>query len=190
MTRQIRRRKALQLSAASALAAGTGGLAGILASGRAPAYAQATDDALAALGRFRAGIRPAAQGRDRQAVRKGPGHEADGRNDQRQRHPGAHHRGDPVRHRPRHLHGTQQLAAALCRELRRCQRRGRGARQGAGRLLRHLQGRRNRRRQVDRRALVHRRRPRRLSQILACRGRFAEWLSRRPGTTTALSARS
>jgi ABC-type glycerol-3-phosphate transport system substrate-binding protein len=39
--KQIRRRKALQLSGASALAAGTGGLAGILASGRAPAYAQA-----------------------------------------------------------------------------------------------------------------------------------------------------
>ena len=38
---QIRRRKTLQLSAAGALAAGTGGLAGILASGRAPAYAQA-----------------------------------------------------------------------------------------------------------------------------------------------------
>jgi ABC-type glycerol-3-phosphate transport system substrate-binding protein len=37
---QIRRRKTLQLSAASALAAGTGGLAGILATGRAPAYAQ------------------------------------------------------------------------------------------------------------------------------------------------------
>ena len=37
---RIRRRKTLQLSAASALAAGTGGLAGILASGRAPAYAQ------------------------------------------------------------------------------------------------------------------------------------------------------
>jgi ABC-type glycerol-3-phosphate transport system substrate-binding protein len=38
---KIHRRKTLQLSAASALAAGTGGLAGILASGRAPAYAQA-----------------------------------------------------------------------------------------------------------------------------------------------------
>jgi ABC-type glycerol-3-phosphate transport system substrate-binding protein len=38
--KRIRRRNALQLSAASALAAGTGGLAGILASGRAPAYAQ------------------------------------------------------------------------------------------------------------------------------------------------------
>src|SRR6202142_3387423 len=38
---KIRRRKALQLSGASALAATTGGLAGILATGRAPAYAQA-----------------------------------------------------------------------------------------------------------------------------------------------------
>src|SRR4051794_20317129 len=37
---QIRRRKTLQLSAASALAAGSGGLAGILSSGRAPAYGQ------------------------------------------------------------------------------------------------------------------------------------------------------
>src|SRR3984885_10764185 len=37
---QIRRRKALQLSAGSAVAASTGGLAGILATGRAPAYAQ------------------------------------------------------------------------------------------------------------------------------------------------------
>src|SRR3954454_275557 len=38
---QIRRRKTLQFSAAGALAASTGGLAGILASGRDPAYAQA-----------------------------------------------------------------------------------------------------------------------------------------------------
>ncbi len=37
---KIRRRKALQLSAAGTLTAATGGLAGILASGRAPAYAQ------------------------------------------------------------------------------------------------------------------------------------------------------
>ncbi|HZK90926.1 MAG TPA: extracellular solute-binding protein [Stellaceae bacterium] len=37
---QIHRRRLLQLSGAGAVAAGTGGLAGILASGRAPAYAQ------------------------------------------------------------------------------------------------------------------------------------------------------
>ncbi len=42
------------------------------------------DDALAPLGRFRPRFRPASQGRDRQAVRKRSGHEAHGRNDQRQ----------------------------------------------------------------------------------------------------------
>jgi ABC-type glycerol-3-phosphate transport system substrate-binding protein len=39
---QIRRRRLLQLSGASAAAAATGGLVGILASGRAPAYGQTT----------------------------------------------------------------------------------------------------------------------------------------------------
>jgi len=39
---KIHRRRLLQLSGAGAVAAGTGGLAGILASGRAPAYGQAT----------------------------------------------------------------------------------------------------------------------------------------------------
>src|SRR5213082_3749407 len=39
---RIDRRRFVQLSGAGALAAGTGGLAGILASGRAPAFAQGT----------------------------------------------------------------------------------------------------------------------------------------------------
>src|SRR6202021_117361 len=39
---QNHRRRLLQLAGAGAVAAGTGGLAGILASGRAPAYGQAT----------------------------------------------------------------------------------------------------------------------------------------------------
>src|SRR3984893_2810704 len=39
---RIDRRRVLRLSGAGALAAGTGGLAGILASGRAPAFAQGT----------------------------------------------------------------------------------------------------------------------------------------------------
>src|SRR3984893_6359548 len=39
---RIDRRRVLRLSGAGALAAGSGGLAGILASGRAPAYAQGT----------------------------------------------------------------------------------------------------------------------------------------------------
>src|ERR1700691_1606985 len=38
--RRVDRRRFLQLSGAGAVAAGTGGLAGILASGRAPAYGQ------------------------------------------------------------------------------------------------------------------------------------------------------
>ena len=39
---RINRRSLLRLSGAGAIAAGSGGLAGILASGRAPAYAQTT----------------------------------------------------------------------------------------------------------------------------------------------------
>ena len=66
MTR-INRRRFTQLSGAGALAAGTGGLAGILASGRAPAYGQTADGSLAALGRFRAGLRRAAEGPDRRS---------------------------------------------------------------------------------------------------------------------------
>ena len=42
MTNRIDRRSLLRLSGAGAIAAGSGGLAGILASGRAPAYAQTT----------------------------------------------------------------------------------------------------------------------------------------------------
>ncbi len=42
MTQYTSRRRFLQVSSAGAVAAGTGGLAGILASGRAPAYAQGT----------------------------------------------------------------------------------------------------------------------------------------------------
>src|SRR5215813_15516698 len=39
---RIDRRRLLKLSGAGAVAAGTGGLAGVIASGRAPAYAQAS----------------------------------------------------------------------------------------------------------------------------------------------------
>jgi multiple sugar transport system substrate-binding protein len=40
--KRIDRRRVLQLSGAGAVSAATGGLAGILASGRAPAFAQGT----------------------------------------------------------------------------------------------------------------------------------------------------
>ena len=49
---RIDRRRLLKLSGAGAAAAASGGLAGILASGRAPAYAQQAKCALAALVRL------------------------------------------------------------------------------------------------------------------------------------------
>ena len=66
----------------------------------------------------------------------------------------------------------QQLAAALRRKRGRRRRRGRGDRQGAGRLLRRLQAGRHGRQQVDRRAVDGRRRADRLSQILVRGGRL------------------
>jgi hypothetical protein len=42
MMRRIHRRRLLQLSGTAAVAAATGGLAGMFAVGRAPAYAQGT----------------------------------------------------------------------------------------------------------------------------------------------------
>ena len=47
------------------------------------------DRALAALGRFRASLRPAAQGPDHGRMPKGDRYQARGRDHQRQRHPGA-----------------------------------------------------------------------------------------------------
>ena len=85
------------------------------------------------------------------------------------------------------LNNWPQLYADSCADVSDVAER---TRQGAGRLLRHLQGRRDRRRQVDRRALVHRRRPRRLSQILARRSRFAERIPDELGRLSAPSARS
>ena len=61
---RIARRRVLTLSA-------SGGMAAILASGRAPALAQETDRPLAALGRFRAGLRRAAQGPDHAGMQEG-----------------------------------------------------------------------------------------------------------------------
>ena len=139
---KIRRRKTLQLSAAGALAAGTGGLAGILASGRAPAYAQTQTMHWLRWADFVPASDVLLKGEITKLCEKDLGMkltvETINANDIQARITC----GDPVRRRPRHLHDPQQLAAALCRQLRRCQRRGRGPRQGAGRLLRHLQGRR------------------------------------------------
>jgi hypothetical protein len=55
MTR-IDRRRLLKFSGAGAIAAGTGGIAAILASGRAARLRTGDIDPLAAVGRFRAGL--------------------------------------------------------------------------------------------------------------------------------------
>ena len=144
---------------------------------------------LAALDRFRAGIRRAAQEPDRAGMQEGDGHHPQGRDGQCQRPAVAHHLGDPVRKRRGHHHGDQQLAAALRRQPGRCERRGRGDRQGTGRLLRRLPAGRHGRQQVDRRAVDGRRRADRLSQILV-RGGRATTASPRTGIRSAMPARS
>ena len=91
---RIDRRKFLQSSG--------GGLAGILASGRAPAFAQGTTLHWLRLGDFvpasdtllRRELLPEAE--------KALGIKINARDHQRQRPAGAHHLGDPVRHRRRH----------------------------------------------------------------------------------------
>ena len=130
----------MQLSGAGALAAGTGGLAGILASGRAPAYAQTAAIALAALGRFRAGLRRAAE---RPRSSSNARRISASSSPSRRSTPTTSRRASPPRSSPAPAPTSswdQQLAAALRREPRRCQRCRRGDRQGAGRLLRYLQG--------------------------------------------------
>ena len=144
---------------------------------------------LAALGRFRAGLRHAAQGPDHAGMQEGVGLQPQGRDRQRQRPAVAHHLGDPVRRRSRHHHGVRQLAAALRPEPGRRQRPGRGARQGRGRLLRRLAPDRHDRRQVDRRAVHDWRRVDRLSQVVA-RGSRVQYLPRNLGRSSARPARS
>ena len=77
---------------------------------------------------FRPRLGPAAAEPDRAGMPEGARHHAADRNGQRQRHPGARHLGGPVRDRAGHHSGAQQLAAALYRQPRRCQRRRRQAR--------------------------------------------------------------
>ena len=173
MTR-INRRRFTQLSGAGALAAGTGGLAGILASGRAPAYGQT-----AAVHWLRwADFVPASdvllKGEIVAAMPEGSRHQAHRRDDQRQRHPGARHLVDSIRHRPRHHHGDSTTGRSSTPRALPTSATSPSNSARRGRLLRYLQGGRHLRQQLDRRALVHRRRARRLSQVLAGRGRCRE----------------
>ncbi len=159
---RIARRRVLTLSA-------SGGMAAILASGRAPAIAQETERPLAALGRFRAGLRCSAQGPDHAGMQEGDRHHAQARDRQRQRPAVAHHLGDPVRapaptsswrsnNWPQLYVGSLADVGDVAEETR----------QGPGRLLRRSPGRSATvEQQVDRRAVDDRRRADRLSQVLA-----------------------
>ncbi len=136
----IARRRLLQLSGAGLASAATGGLAAILASGRAPAFAQGTTihwvrgsdyvpvsdqmvrTKLNELAQKDLGIKINLEGVDgltiqarvTSSVQSGSG--------------------------PDIIMRDQQLGAALRRQRRRCQRRRGRDRQGAGRLLRDLEG--------------------------------------------------
>ena len=186
--RRIGRRRFLQLSGAAA--ASTGGLAAILATGRAPAYAQETTVHWLRWADFVPASDVLLKGPITQECKKATRHQAQGRDHQRQRSAVAHHLGDPVRHRRRHHHGVRQLAAALCREPGRRRRCRRGDRQGPGRLS----------------TMSASRSPRSATNGSACRGAIGggliayrkSWLaeagsteaSPRPGTNSATPARS
>ena len=168
---RVTRRKFLKVSGAGALAAKTGGMAAILATGQAPAYAQATTRALAPLERFRAGFRPAAAQGDTARGREGARLQDQPGDGQRQRPAAAHHGGDPVGVRPRPHHAVQQPPAALCREPRGHERCRGGDQQGRWRLLSPRQVELERRQDVDFHAVDHRRRHDRLSQVVVRGGR-------------------
>ena len=164
---QIRRRTTLQLSAGSALAAGTGGLAGILATGRAPAYAQTQTVHWLRWADFVPASDQLLKGEIVKECEKDLGMklrvETINANDIQARITAAIQSGaGPDIFMT--LGSWPQLYADSCIDVGDvAEDLGTVARW----LLRHLQGGWDRRRQVDRCALVCRRRPRCLPQILA-----------------------
>ena len=119
---RIGRRRLLNLSGAGALAAGTGGLAGILASGRAPAFAQGTTLQWLKFVDFVPVSDQLLKGKIKDECKKALGIDLSVETIN----------GDGVqarisaaiqsKDRPRHHDGGQQLGAALCRQPGRCQR--------------------------------------------------------------------
>ena len=171
--RKVSRRKFLKLSGVGALGASSG-IAAILKSGTAPAYAQGTtvhwlrlgDFVPASDALFKRELLPEAE----KALGLKINFETINGNDLQPRIASA----DPVGRRRRHRPRAAQLAAALCRERRRRERRGRGHRQGAGRLLRHSQHRHQGRPWLARRAVVRAGHPALLSQVVVRRDRLQQ----------------
>src|ERR1700730_762953 len=107
---RIDRRRLLQLSGGGAVAAGTGGIAAILASGRAPAYAQTTSIHWLKFVDFVPVSDQLLRGKIAEECQKALGIKLNV-DDRGERYPGAHHLGDPVRDWPRYQYDDQQLAA-------------------------------------------------------------------------------
>ena len=101
------RRRFLKFSGAGAVAAGSGGLAGILASGRAPAFAQGTTLHWLKFVDFVPVSDKLLRGKISDEAKKDLGIKLEDRDDQRRRGAGAHYLGDPVENRPRHHDGGQ-----------------------------------------------------------------------------------
>ena len=110
----VTRRRFLKLSASGAVAAQTGGLAAILATGRAPAFAQGTTVHWLRGSDFVPASDVLLKGQITQECQpEGDRYHAQGRNHQRQRPAGAHYLSNSIGNRTRHHHGSRQLAAAL-----------------------------------------------------------------------------
>ena len=187
---RVTRRKFLKVSGAGALAAKAGGMAGILATGRAPAYAQTTTRALAALERLRSGFRSAAAQGDAARGREGARHQDQLRDRQRQRPAAAHHVGDPVGRRSRPDHAQQQPPAALCRELRRhVSDVAEALGKAEGGYYPLVKANSQRRQEMAVHAVGHHRRHDRLPQVVV-RGGRRQRRSPTPGRSIARSARS
>ena len=170
---RVTRRKFLKVSGAGALAAKTGGMAGILATGRAPAYAQATtlhwlrwNDFVPASDQL---LRKELLPEGEKALGFKINLETVNGNDLQPRITA----GDPVGGRSRPHHALQQPSAALCREPRGHERCRGGGRQSRGRLLSPRQVELERRQEVDFHAVDHRRRHDRLSQVVVRGGGLA-----------------
>ena len=113
---RVTRRKFLKVSGAGAIAAKTGGMAAILATGQGARLRASNNRALDPLERLRSRIRPAAAQGSAARGREGAWHQDQFRDCERQRSAAAHHVRDPVGRRARPVHAVQQSPASVCGE--------------------------------------------------------------------------
>ncbi len=138
--KRINRRRLCSFPAPVLSPRGTGGLAAILASGRAPAYAQGTTLHWVRGSDYVPVSDQTLRTKILEQCQKDLGIKLNVETINGLTIQARVTSAVSVRHRSRHHQCAQQLGAALRRECRRCQRRCRGNRQGAGRFLRNLKG--------------------------------------------------